>query len=113
MIQMANNITQVKEVGTVFITHTVLPRNSKAYEKTTCLQPIYYLNGLNTYLLSMGEFLNDKQLITGNNHQLMFLRNKLPVLICQPHVVGSTIFWLNLMIKYVQSLSAKMYGSPQ
>jgi len=107
MIQMANNVTQVEEAGTVFITHTVLPRNSKAYEKTTHLQPVYYLNGLNTRLLSMGEFLNDKQLITGDNRQLMFLRNKLPVLTCQSHVVGSTIFWLNSTIESVQSLSAK------
>jgi len=67
MIQMANNITQVEEAGTVFITHTVLPHNGKVYEKTTHLQPIYYLNGLNTRLLSMGEFLNDEQLIKGNN----------------------------------------------
>jgi len=88
MIQTANNVTQVKEAGTVFITHTVLPQNGKAYEKTTRLHPVYYLNGLNTCLLSMGEFLNDKQLITGNNRQLMFLRNKLPVLTCQPHIVG-------------------------
>ena len=107
MIQMANNVTQVKEAGTVFITHTVLPRNSKAYEKTTCLQPFYYVNGLNTCLLSMGEFLNNKQLITGNNCQLMFLRNKLHVLTCQPHIVGSTTFWLNLTIESVQSLSVK------
>jgi len=78
MIQTANNVTQVEEAGTVFITHTVLLQNNKAYEKTTCLQPIYYLNGLNTHLLSMGEFLNDEQLITGDNCQLMFLRNKLP-----------------------------------
>jgi len=55
----------------------------------------------------MGEFLNDKQLITGDNRQLMFLRNKLPVLTCQPHIVGSTTFWLNSTIKSVQSLSAK------
>ena len=60
MIQMANNITQVEVAGTVFITHTVLPRNGKAYEKTTCLQPVYYLNGLNTRLLSIGDFLKDK-----------------------------------------------------
>jgi len=107
MIQMANNVTQVEEAGTVFITHTVLPWNGKAYEKTPCLQSVYYLNGLNTCLLSMGEFLNDKQLITGDNCQLMFLRNKLPVLTCQPHVVGSTTFWLNSTIESVQSLSAK------
>jgi len=55
----------------------------------------------------MGEFLNDKQLITGDNRQLMFLRNKLPVLTYQPHIVGSTIFWLNSTIESVQSLSAK------
>jgi len=107
IIQMANNITQVEEARTVFITHTVHLQNSKVYEKTTCLQPIYYLNGLNTHLLSMGEFLNDKQLITGNNCQLIFLRNKLPVLTYQPHVVGSTTFWLNSTIESVQSLSAK------
>ena len=101
MIQMANNITQVEEAGMVFITHTVLLRNGKAYEKTTCLQPVYYLNGLNIHLLSMGEFLNDKQLITGDNCQLMFLRNKLPVLTCQPHIVGSTTFWLNSTIESV------------
>jgi len=84
MIQTANNITQVKEARTVFITHTVLLRNGKAYEKTTHLQPVYYLNGLNTHLLSMGEFLNDEQLIRGDNRQLMFLRNNIPVLTCQP-----------------------------
>jgi len=107
MIQMANNITQVKEAGTVFITHTVLLRNSKVYEKTTHLQSVYYLNRLNTCLLSMEEFLNDKQLITSDNRQLMFLRNKLPVPTCQLHIVGSTTFWLNSMIESVQSLSAK------
>jgi len=107
MIQMANNITQVEEIGTVFITHTVHPRNSKAYEKTTHLQPVYYFNGLNTCLLSMGEFLNDSQLIFSNNCQLTFLRKKLPVLTCQSHIVGSTTFWLNSMIESVQSLSAK------
>jgi len=100
MIQMANNVTQVKEAGMVFITHTVLLQNGKAYEKTTRLQPVYYLNRLNTHLLSMGEFLNDKQLITSDNCQLMFLRNKLPVLTCQPHIVGSTTFWLNSTICY-------------
>ena len=107
MIQTANNVTQVEEAGTVFITHTVLLWNSKAYEKTPYLQPVYYFNRLNTHLLSMGEFLNNEQLITGDNHQLMFLRNKRPVLTCQPHVVGSTTFWLNLMIESVQSLLAK------
>jgi len=107
MIQMANNITQVEEAGTVFITHTVLPCNGKTYKKTTRLQPVYYLNRLNTHLLSMGEFLNDEQLIKGDNHQLMFLRNNIPVLTCQPHVVGSTTFWLNSTIESVQSLSAK------
>ena len=40
MIQTANNVTQVKEAGTVFMTHPVLLRNGKAYEKTTCLQPV-------------------------------------------------------------------------
>jgi len=33
IIQMANNITQVEEAGTVFIMHTVLPWNGKTYEK--------------------------------------------------------------------------------
>jgi len=96
MIQMANNITQFEEAGTVFITYTVLLRNGKAYEKTTRLQPIYYLSGLNTRLLSIEEFLNDKQLITSDNPQLMFLRNKLPVLTYQPHIVGSTTFLAEL-----------------
>jgi len=107
MIQMANSVTQVEEARTVFITHTVLPCNSKAIKKTTRLQPVYYLNRLNTHLLSIGEFLNDEQLIFSDNCQLTFLRKKLPVLTCQPHVVGSTTFWLNLTIESVMSLSAK------
>jgi len=74
MIQMANSVTQVEEAGTVFITHTVLPRNGKAIKKTTCLQPVYYLNGLNTCLLSMEEFLNNEQPIFSDNRQLTFLR---------------------------------------
>jgi len=107
MIQTADSVTQVEEARTVFITHTVLLHNSKAIKKTTRLQPIYYLNGLNTCLLSMGEFLNDEQLIFGDNHQLTFLRKKLPVLTCQPHIVGLTTFWLNSTIESVMSLSAK------
>jgi len=107
MIQTANSVTQVEEAGTVFITHTVLPCNGKAIKKTTRLQPVYYLNGLNTCLLSIGEFLNDEQLIFSNNRQLTFSRKKLPVLTCQPHVVGSTTFWLNSIIESVVSLSAK------
>ena len=90
MIQMANNITQVEEAGMVFITHTVLLQNGKVFEETTCLQPVYYLNRLNTHLLSMEEFLNDSQLIFSDNRQLTFLRKKLPVLTCQPHIVGLT-----------------------
>jgi len=107
MIQTANSVTQVEEARTVFITHTVLLRNGKAIKKTTRLQPVYYLNRLNTHLLSMGEFLNDEQLIFGNNHQLTFLRKKPPVLTYQPHIVGLTTFWLNLTIESVISLSAK------
>ena len=56
MIQMANNVAKVEEARTVFVTHTVQLWNGKAYETTTHLQPIYYLNGLNTCLLSMGSF---------------------------------------------------------
>ena len=89
MIQMANNVTKVEEAGTVFVTHTVQPQNGQAYEKTTCLQPIYYLNSLNTHLLSMGVFLLDNQLIIGDVRHLIFLKNKKPVLTCQPHIEGS------------------------
>ena len=107
MIQMANNVAKVEEARTVFVTHTVQPQNSQAFETTTHLQPIYYLNGLNTHLLSMKEFLLDNQLVIGNNHQLTFLKNKKPVLTCQPHVEGSTTFWLSSKIESVSSLSIK------
>ena len=56
MIQMANNVAKVEEARMVFVAHTVQPWNGKAYEKTTYLQSIYYLNSLNTHLLSMGSF---------------------------------------------------------
>ena len=107
MIQMANNVAKVEEAGTVFVTHTVQLQNGKAYEKTTHLQPVYYLNGLNTRLLSMGEFLLDNQLVIGNNCQLTFLKNKKPVLTCQPHIEGSTTFWLSSKIESVSFLSIK------
>ena len=75
MIQMANNVAKVEEAGAVFVTHTVQSWNGKVYETTTCLQPVYYLNSLNTCLLSLGEFLLDNQLVIGNVHQLTFLKN--------------------------------------
>ena len=107
MIQTANNVTKVEEARTVFVTHTVQPWNGKAYEKTTCLQPVYYLNSLNTCLLSMGEFLLDNQLVIGDHHQLTFLKNKKSVLTCQPHVEGSTTFWLSSKIESMSSLSIR------
>ena len=93
MIQMANSVTQVEAARTVFITHTVLPHNGKAIKKTTRLQPLYYLNGLNIYLLSMGEFLNDEQLIFSDNHQLTSLRRKTT---CS--YMSTTRCWLNNLL---------------
>ena len=108
MIQTANNVAKVEEAGTVFVTHTVQLWNGKAYETTTHLQSIYYLNGLNTHLLSMGEFLLDNQLVIGDHRQLTFLKNKKSVLTCQPHIEGSTTFWLSSKIESVSSLSIKI-----
>ena len=55
----------------------------------------------------MGEFLLDNQLIIGDNHQLTFLKNKKPVLTCQPHIEGFTTFWLSSKIESMSSLSIK------
>ena len=71
------------------------------------LQSVYYLNGLNICLLSMGEFLLDNQLVIGDHHQLTFLKNKKSVLTCQPHVEGSTTFWLSSKIESISSLSIR------
>ena len=49
----------------------------------------------------------DNQLIVGNVCQLTFLKNKKPVLTCQSHVEGSTMFWLSSKIESISSLSIR------
>jgi len=53
-----NGETFIEGKGTVFLQHNV-ERNSQVIEQwTMCLSPIYYISGLSSWLMSMGEFLH-------------------------------------------------------
>ena len=59
----------------------------------------------------MGEFLLDNQLVIGDHCQLTFLKNKKSVLTCQPHIEGSTTFWLSSKIESISIKIGTIYAT--
>ena len=58
---------QVKGEGTVSLTHTVFTSEGKEIVRTTRLSLVYYVPGMSTRLMSMGEILNQGYLICGSS----------------------------------------------
>ena len=82
----------------MIIMHKVTHKG-KSRSVTTRLYPVYYLPGLLTRLMSVGQLLNSGLELRGSSSLLTFLataRNMIWLsLQCKPHSPGQTLYWLS------------------
>jgi len=57
-VATTNGITFMEGKGSVFIEHNVERNGHRIDKHITCLSPVYYISGLNSQLMSMGELLH-------------------------------------------------------
>jgi len=91
----ANGKTFIEGKGTVFLQHNV-ERNGWVIEQwTTCLSPIYYIPGLSSQLMSMGEFLHSGLKVQGSTESLELIEKCGKIAMqCLPVQRSDTIYWV-------------------
>ena len=97
----------VKGVGCMFLTTSETSRSRS--EKLICLYPVFYVPGINHRFLSMGTLLNQGLMLRGSSSNLEFRSHKSNWLeiVCEPHELGQTIYWLSAKLASADSLLAK------
>jgi hypothetical protein len=92
------NSLKIKGKGAWIITHEVTHRGKKQ-TITSCLYPVYYLQGLTHRLLSVSHLLNDGFELKGSSSLLKFsaktASTKWPLLQFKPSSPGQNIYWLS------------------
>ncbi|KAF9526828.1 hypothetical protein CPB83DRAFT_937198, partial [Crepidotus variabilis] len=70
----ANGVAEIQGLGTVFIKHQVtdITARDKMVEIHTRLFPVYYMEGMSSRLLSMGDIINSGSRLKGTNNVLTF-----------------------------------------
>ena len=78
-------------------------------EKLICLYPVFYVPGINHRFLSVGTLLNQGLMLRGSSSHLEFRSHKSNWLeiVCEPHELGQTIYWLSAKLASADSLLAK------
>jgi len=90
----ANGETFIEGKGTVFLKHDV-ERNSQVSECTTHLSPVYYIPGLSSRLMSMGEFLHSELEVRGSAESLELIEKRGKIAMqCLPVQRSDTIYWV-------------------
>ena len=94
-------------VGCMFLT-TSATSGTKS-EKLICLYPVFYVPGINHRFLSVGTLLNQGLMLRGSSSHLEFRSHKSNQLeiVCKPHELGQTIYWLSAKLASADSLLAK------
>ena len=97
----------VKGVGCMFLTASGSFRTRS--EKTIHLYPVFYIPGINHKFLSVGTLLNQGLMLRESSSHLEFRSHKSNQLeiMCEPHELGQTIYWLNAKLASADSLLAK------
>ena len=84
---------QILGVGTVIISHLI---NEK--KELKIIRPVFYIPDMDTRLLSMGTFLSQGYMLSGNVHKIDLTKNN-KMIQFSPHSEGQTIFWLDSTIQ--------------
>jgi len=90
-----NGKTFIEGKGTVFLQHNV-ERNGQVIEQwTTHLSPIYFISGLSSQLMSMGEFLHSGLKVWGSANSLELIKKCDKIAMqCLPVQRLDTIYWV-------------------
>ena len=98
----------VKGVGCMFLTTSAT--SGIRSEKLIWLYPVFYVPGINHRFLSVGTLLNQGLMLRGSLSHLEFRSHKSNQLeiMCEPHELGQTIYWLSAKLASADSLLAKL-----
>ena len=98
----------VKGVGCIFLMTSVT--SGTRSEKLIRLYPVFYVPGINHRFLSVGTLLNQGLMLRGSSSCLEFRSHKSNQLeiMCEPHELGQTIYWLSAKLASADSLLAKL-----
>ena len=75
-VAMANDITYVEAIGQVTIYHI----NSSSQQCSTIVENMNYIPSLTVQLLSLGQFLKEGYIVTGDNKSIVLTKNKIKAL---------------------------------
>jgi hypothetical protein len=99
---------QIKGEGTLFLTHDVPGPNGRSRRVITRLYPVYYVPGMSSRLLSVGDMLVNGYTMYADAESMQFYkRNPHVTALAEPHMPGQTIFWLRAEITPASALLAK------
>ena len=78
-------------------------------EHLICLYPVFYVPGIKHRFLSVGTLLNQGLMLRGSSSHFKFRSHRLNRLeiVCEPHELGQTIYWLSAKLASADSLLAK------
>jgi len=96
---IANGKTFIEEKGTVFLQHNVERNGQVIKQQTTHLSPIYYIPGLSSQLMSMGEFLHSGIKVWGSAESLELIEKCGKIAMqCLPVQRSDTIYWVKTSV---------------
>ena len=103
------NSLRITGRGAIMITHKITHKG-KSRSVTTQLYPVYYLPGLLTRLISIGQLLNSGLELRGSSSLLSFTATACnsiwPMMQCKPHSLGQNLHWLSARLTSKHSLLA-------
>ena len=90
-----NRALNIQGVGMVMINHELVIDGVKQ-QKNTRLTPVYYVPGLDTRLMSMGEMLKKGNLVSGDGQSIKVTTSTgYPLFDTHLHGNDSTLYWVN------------------
>jgi len=90
-----NGETFIEGKGTVFLQHNAERNGQVIEQQKMCLSPIYYISGLSSQLMSMGEFLHSGLKVWGSAKSLELIEKHGKIAMqCLPVQRFDTIYWV-------------------
>ena len=79
-VATANDITYIEAIGQVTIHHV----NSSGKQCSTIVENVNYIPSLTSQLLSLGQFLKDGYIVTGDDKSIVLTKNKIEAMCFLP-----------------------------
>ena len=97
-VQTASTPTFIEGYGTVLLQHKL---NGSLV--TPWIHPVLHIPNMSTWLLSMGEFLQQGMQVEGDLQQIALLYKNQPFIQCKPLFRGQTLLWLDVTSTMVEA----------